>query len=741
MTIQFSIVINTYNRAHTIEDTLQSLKYLRYPSFEVLVVNGPSTDATEEILKRYRDDIIHLNCSEANLSVSRNIGISAASGDVVCFIDDDAIPEPNWLDMIATGYTSPEVGAVGGYIRDHTGYSYQSRAVVCNRFGEGVNYESPDAVKLKTSTTSPPEFYSLTGTNCTFRRSALFEIGGFDEEYAYFLDETDVVLRLVDRGYKIVYVPSAEIHHKYASSHLRTATRIPTSIYLPARSKAYFCMKNAAPVHGSAIVLDHLEKYRSSLRSDYDWYLHHGQIDVHHHRNLHQGIDRGISDGLRNAFLDRKLMNRERSDTKQSFKAYPPTLAAPTRIRVCFLSQEYPPNPCGGIGNWTHTLATSLARLGHEVTVITKGAEHNRVDFQEGVWVHRVVPVWQPERTVPPIPPDIPQITKDYAYTVYDEVMRIRLVRGIDLVSSPIWDLEGIACIADVELINVLSLHTTFRLALPSKPDWANNAEYKKNHIDKIIEGEKWLLENSRYILANSNAIVADVIREYEVNLTRSSPFVIPHGIAPIDKSLEIRGISFETNDDVNILYVGRFERRKGIDLLLDCLPELLEKNSNLTVTLVGDNELLDGKNSIWSSFVERHKNSSWFGRVLATGRVDSDSLSKYYSSCDVFVAPSRYESFGLIFVEAMRFAKVCVGTKVGGIPEVIEDQVNGILCDSDNVDQLRLALESLIVDKNKRDRLGMAGYKSFTENFIAEKMAASCLDMYRNIRKDCAAT
>lgn len=222
MNMKFSIVINTYNRAHTIEDTIMSLQYLRHSSYEVIVVNGPSTDGTDNILSKYQGQIKLLQCPEANLSMSRNIGILASSGDIVCFIDDDAIPEANWLNMIEVGYGDPTVGAVGGYIRDNTGYTYQSRATVCDRFGDGVDYESPDMAISEALNQDKNKFFSLTGTNCTFKRLALIDIGGFDEEYAYFLDETDVVLRLWESGYQIKYVPAAEIHHKYASSHLRT---------------------------------------------------------------------------------------------------------------------------------------------------------------------------------------------------------------------------------------------------------------------------------------------------------------------------------------------------------------------------------------------------------------------------------------------------------------------------------------------------------------------------------------
>ncbi|MBP3515015.1 MAG: glycosyltransferase family 2 protein, partial [Alphaproteobacteria bacterium] len=103
--MKVSVVINTYNRAEYLDRALQSLYYQEYPDFEVIVVNGPSTDNTEEIMQKYAQDIKIGHCSEANLAISRNIGIAMASGDYVAFMDDDAVPEPEWLNVLLSGFT------------------------------------------------------------------------------------------------------------------------------------------------------------------------------------------------------------------------------------------------------------------------------------------------------------------------------------------------------------------------------------------------------------------------------------------------------------------------------------------------------------------------------------------------------------------------------------------------------------------------------------------------------------
>ena len=94
------------------------------------------------------------------------------------------------------------------------------------------------------------------------------------------------------------------------------------------------------------------------------------------------------------------------------------------------------------------------------------------------------------------------------------------------------------------------------------------------------------------------------------------------------------------------------------------------------------------------------------------------------YAKCDIFVAPSRYESFGLIFIEAMASGKPVIGTRVGGIPEIIIEGQNGLLFTNENTKELQVALSKLITDKPLRERMGKESKKLIETKFNSEKMA-----------------
>ena len=143
MPLTFSVVINTNGRLEYLKRTLSGLKYLTYPHFEVCVVAGPTADGTVEYLQSLQGQIKIEHCTEFNLSISRNIGIAMSDGDVVAFIDDDSVPEPEWLADLAKSYTDDSVGAVGGFVYDHTGIEFQARYVTTNRRAYASDWDVP----------------------------------------------------------------------------------------------------------------------------------------------------------------------------------------------------------------------------------------------------------------------------------------------------------------------------------------------------------------------------------------------------------------------------------------------------------------------------------------------------------------------------------------------------------------------------------------------------------------------
>jgi len=201
-----SVIVCTHNGARTITDCLEGLKKLEYPNYEVIVVNDGATDATKSIIKKY--SFKQINTNNCGLSNARNIGLKAAKGEIVAYIDDDAYPDLHWLTYLANTFLNTNYVGVGG------------PNIPCSNDGTVANCVAnapggPIHVLL-----SDQEAEHIPGCNMAFRKSCLQEIGGFDPKFRIAGDDVDICWHLQQNGYKLGFNPGAMVwHHRRNSIH------------------------------------------------------------------------------------------------------------------------------------------------------------------------------------------------------------------------------------------------------------------------------------------------------------------------------------------------------------------------------------------------------------------------------------------------------------------------------------------------------------------------------------------
>ena len=196
-----SVVVCSYNGARTIRDTLEGLKRLEYPDFEVIVVNDGSTDATPQIAAEYQAKLI--STQNRGLSAARNTGWQQATGEIVAYIDDDAYPDTHWLHYLAYRFMTGDWVGVGGPNIAPPGDGPIADCVA-NAPGGPVHV-------LVTDT----EAEHIPGCNMAFRREALEAVGGFDVRYRAAGDDVDLCWRLQARGGRIGFHAGAmDWHHR-----------------------------------------------------------------------------------------------------------------------------------------------------------------------------------------------------------------------------------------------------------------------------------------------------------------------------------------------------------------------------------------------------------------------------------------------------------------------------------------------------------------------------------------------
>ena len=195
-----SVIVCVYNGQRTIDDCLASLEKLKYPNYEVVVVNDGSTDATRQIAESY--DSIHLiNQENQGLSAARNVGIRAASGEIIAFTDADCVADEDWLTHLVARFHTSEFAAVGGPNLSPPDDSFVASCVA-------VSPGAPAHVLLDDEVAE-----HIPGCNMAFRRDALAAIHGFDPIFRAAGDDVDLCWRLQNKGYTIGFSPAAVVWH------------------------------------------------------------------------------------------------------------------------------------------------------------------------------------------------------------------------------------------------------------------------------------------------------------------------------------------------------------------------------------------------------------------------------------------------------------------------------------------------------------------------------------------------
>jgi GT2 family glycosyltransferase len=196
---RISVVLCSYNGERYIDESLSALERLDYPKYEVIVVDDGSTDATAEIAARHPVRLIRTE--NRGLSAARNTGLTAAVGEIVAFIDDDAYPDCDWLKRLATAFRDGQYVGVGG---PNIPPPHDSLFAQCVAHAPG----GPIHVLL-----SDREAEHIPGCNMAFRKAQLVEIRGFDPQLRVAGDDVDVCWRLQEQGWKLGFSPTATVFH------------------------------------------------------------------------------------------------------------------------------------------------------------------------------------------------------------------------------------------------------------------------------------------------------------------------------------------------------------------------------------------------------------------------------------------------------------------------------------------------------------------------------------------------
>ena len=346
-------------------------------------------------------------------------------------------------------------------------------------------------------------------------------------------------------------------------------------------------------------------------------------------------------------------------------------------MRIGIVSQSYYPR-YGGVTEHVHHTAVELRRRGHEVTIITSR-------FREGEAGHA---------------PGVVRI--GYNILIPFNGAFVDLAVGVRLKSQ----LRSLMRAYDFDVV-----HTHAPL-VPTLPLLAvRAAECPQVGTFHTTSGPSRLLEWTRGYLApvvarlDARIAVSNTAREFAARYFPGDYHVIPNGVdvdrfhpavAPFER--------WRDRDGVNLLFVGRLDPRKGVQLLLDAMPEVVERTrGRARLLIVGDSYLRRGYESSVPAALRPH--------VVFLGHVPSADLPRWYATGDIFVSPaSGNESFGIVLLEAMATGRTVVASDIPGYRSVVIPEHNGVMFAPGDARALARTLARLVDDPERRVVLGARG-------------------------------
>jgi glycosyltransferase involved in cell wall biosynthesis len=237
-------------------------------------------------------------------------------------------------------------------------------------------------------------------------------------------------------------------------------------------------------------------------------------------------------------------------------------------------------------------------------------------------------------------------------------------------------------------------------------------------------------------VAAGVSAPSLDLLRRtrsyYGLDLADAS--VIPCSMASRPKHQRWR---LERRDPNRIVFIGRFDRHKGGDVMIDAFALLAKRFAHLRLDYIGpDRGIHDatGRPVSLSSYIESQLPNPYRERITVHGEISNSELDTFRREASVTVAPSRYENLPYSVLEAMAVGAPLVTSRVGGIPELISDGRNGLLAEAGDAADLARQIANLIENPGLAASLGEAAAVDCEARFSPRVIAGQTLDFYEQV-------
>lgn len=624
-----SVVICAYTRDRlpVLGEAIASLRAQTLPPHEVVLVIDHNLDLLEEARELWPHLKVVANREKQGLSGARNTGVAEAEGEIVAFLDDDAIAAPDWLRRLAATYEDPGVLGAGGTVRP--------------RWEQGEPAWFPpefDWVVGCTHSGMPRErspVRNLVGANMSFRREALLEVGGFSHDLGRVgtlpvgCEETDLSIRVHQRWPRaeIVYDPEASVDH----------------VVPPSRGTVRYFLDRCRAEGRSKAVLTRMVGSDDGLSSERSYVR----------RTLPLGFLRDLGEGLRGdrgGFGRAAMIAVGLAATTLDYLRVRSGLAQPDdtgdggdrgRLRVLMVTPRSPLEQ-GGVERHVREVSTRMATAGIDVEVLCadpglKAAKEETVD---GVRI-RTVRAWPRGR--------------DYYFApgIWREIGRGR------------WDLVHVQSYHT--LVAPLAMARALRLGVPYVVTFHGGG-----HSSELRNRSRGLqMRLLRPLLARAARLVA--VARFEVDrygarlgIPAERFALIPNGT---DLSFSDAEVAAADPEEPTLASIGRLERYKGHHRVLAAFPKVLEREPRARLLIVGTGPHEE----------ELRRQAAELGvaekvDLTSVPAGDAGGMAALLGRVSLVVLMSEFETHPLVALEAAAAHRRLLVADAGGLAELAAD-------------------------------------------------------------------
>jgi glycosyltransferase involved in cell wall biosynthesis len=392
-------------------------------------------------------------------------------------------------------------------------------------------------------------------------------------------------------------------------------------------------------------------------------------------------------------------------------------------VKILILTDYYPPDKIGGVGEIAKNLKDSYDKKGHETWVLTTGSSsaakrvvRSSPSLIKGVFLNNIKAIQLIRNNDIDIINAHQSTTTLFLLTKYIPFLYKKFPKVVNSFQVSYFS----------EFRNIKTVRVRGKVFRPQAKEYIEKWVFSPVHI--LLDVIGFYLSDAITVVSSENK------KEFDQSygrLSRKSINIIANGVNPNDfspgnvsKNID-KDLLKKTKGKTVLLYAGVFRSRKRVFNLLFALESAVKKNEDVLLLLLG------GGRGYEEDMLALIAELGLEDNVIFVGRVPNTEIVNYLRVCDVFCLLSSYEGMPIAILEAMSTGKAILTSSVSGMTDLVQDGKQGYLTSVDDIDEISEKLNMLVANIGTTKEYGLSSRQRILQNYTWEKIAEQYLDLF----------